>query len=165
MARIESGKMKVDENYEIVGEVVDVILSTFSSEAEGKGIHLSGSMQVIHRNILCDTTKIREIYVNFVSNAIKYTPRGGNVTITVEELPCEKEGYIKVKSEIKDTGIGMSKEYLPMLFEPLSREHNTTTGKVGGTGLGMAIVKKMVDLMGGSIEVESEFGKGQLMPA
>ena len=160
MARIESGKMKVDENYETVGEVVDEIISTFASEAEEKGIHLSGSMQVTHRNILCDGTKIREIYVNLVSNAIKYTPRGGNVTITVEELPCEKEGYIKVKAEIKDTGIGMSKEYLPMLFEPFSREQNTTTGKVGGTGLGMPIVKKMVDLMGGSLEVESELGKG-----
>lgn len=160
MARIESGKMKVDENYEIVGEVVDEIISTFSSEAEEKGIHLSGRMKVTHRNILCDGTKIREIYVNLVSNAIKYTPRGGNVTITVEELPCEKEGYMKVKAEIKDTGIGMSKEYLPTLFEPFTREHNTTTGKVGGTGLGMPIVKKMVDLMGGSLEVESEPGKG-----
>ena len=160
MARIESGKMKVDENYEIVGEVVDEIISTFSSEAEERGIHLSGSMQVTHRNILCDGTKIREIYVNLVSNAIKYTPRGGNVTITVEELPCEKEGYIKIKAEIKDTGIGMSEEYLPILFEPFSREYNTTTGKVGGTGLGMPIVKKMVDLMGGSIEVESELGEG-----
>ena len=162
MARIESGNMKVDENFEIVGEVVDEILSTFSSEAEEKGIHLSSSMQVTHKNILCDSTKIRKIYVNLVSNAIKYTPRGGNITITVEELPCEKEGYMKVKSEIKDTGIGMSKEYLPTLFEPFSREHNTTTGKVGGTGLGMAIVKKMVDLMGGSIEVESEPGKGTI---
>ena len=160
MARIESGKMKVDENYEIVGEVVDEIISTFSSEAEERGIHLSGSMQVTHRNILCDGTKIREIYVNLVSNAIKYTPRGGNIIITVEELPCEKEGYVKVKAEIKDTGIGMSKEYLPTLFEPFSREHNTTVGKVGGTGLGMPIVKKMVDLMGGSLEVESELGKG-----
>ena len=160
MARIESGKMKVDENYEIVGEVVDEIISTFSSEAEEKGIHLSGSMKVTHRNILCDSTKIREIYVNLVSNAMKYTPRGGNVVITVEELPCEKEGYIKIKTEVKDTGIGMSKEYLPTLFEPFSREHNTTTGKVGGTGLGMPIVKKMVDLMGGSLEVESELGKG-----
>ena len=160
MARIESGKMKVDENYEIVGEVVDEIISTFSSEAEEKGIHLSGSMQVTHRNILCDGTKIREIYVNLVSNAIKYTPRGGNIIITVEELPCEKEGYVKVKAEIKDNGIGMSKEYLPTLFEPFSREQNTTTGKVGGTGLGMPIVKKMVDLMGGSLEVESELGKG-----
>lgn len=159
MARIESGNMKVDENFEIVGEVVDEILSTFSSEAEEKEIHLSSSMQVTHKNILCDSTKIRKIYVNLVSNAIKYTPSGGNITITVEELPCEKEGYMKVKSEIKDTGIGMSKEYLPTLFEPFSREHNTTTGKVGGTGLGMAIVKKMVDLMGGSIEVESEPGK------
>ena len=162
MARIESGNMKVDENFEIVGGVVDEILSTFSSEAEEKGIHLSSSMQVTHKNILCDSTKIRKIYVNLVSNAIKYTPSGGNITITVEELPCEKEGYMKVKSEIKDTGIGMSKEYLPMLFEPFSREHNTTTGKVGGTGLGMAIVKKMVDLMGGSIEVDSEPGKGTI---
>lgn len=162
MARIESGNMKVDENFEIVGEVVDEILSTFSSEAEEKEIHLSSSMQVTHKNILCDSTKIRKIYVNLVSNAIKYTPSGGNITIIVEELPCEKEGYMKVKSEIKDTGIGMSKEYLPTLFEPFSREHNTTTGKVGGTGLGMAIVKKMVDLMGGSIEVESEPGKGTI---
>ena len=160
MAQIESGKMKVDENYEMVGEILDEIISTFASEAEEKEIHLSGSMQVTHRNVLCDGTKIREIYVNLVGNAIKYTPRGGNVTIIVEELPCEKEGYIKIKTEVKDTGIGMSKEYLPALFEPFSREHNTTTGKVGGTGLGMPIVKKMVDLMGGSIEVESELGKG-----
>ena len=160
MARIESGKIKVDENYESAGEVVDEIISTFASEAEERGIHLSGSMKVTHRNILCDGTKIREIYVNLVSNAIKYTPRGGNVTITVEELPCEREGYMKVKSEIKDTGIGMSKEYLPTLFEPFSRERNTTTGRVRGTGLGMPIVKKMVDLMGGSLEVESELGKG-----
>ena len=160
MARIESGKIKVDENYESAGEVVDEIISTFASEAEERGIHLSGSMKVTHRNILCDGTKIREIYVNLVSNAMKYTPRGGNVTITVEELPCKREGYMKVKSEIKDTGIGMSKEYLPTLFEPFSRELNTTTGRVRGTGLGMPIVKKMVDLMGGSIEVASELGKG-----
>ena len=117
-------------------------------------------MQVTHRNILCDGTKIRDIYVNLVSNAIIYTPRGGNVTITVEELPCEKEGYIKIKGEVEDTGIGMSKEYLPTLFEPFSREHNTTIGKVGGTGLGMSVVKRMIDLMGGSIEVKSELGKG-----
>jgi len=160
MARIESGNMKVDENYEVVGEIIDEIISTFSSKAKEKEIHLSGSMQVTHRNILCDGTKIREIYVNLVSNAIKYTPRGGNVTITVEELPCEKEGYIKIKGEVEDTGIGMSKEYLPTLFEPFSREHNTTIGKVGGTGLGMSVVKRMIDLMGGSIEVKSELGKG-----
>ena len=105
MAKIESGKMKVDENYEVVGEIIDEIISTFSSKAKEKEIHLSGSMQVTHRNILCDGTKIREIYVNLVSNAIKYTPRGGNVTITVEELPCEKEGYIKIKGEVEDLSL------------------------------------------------------------
>ena len=163
MAKIESGNMEVHENYEIVGEVLDEIISTFSSEAEEKEIHLSSSMHVTHGIVLCDATKIREIYVNLVSNAIKYTPRGGNVTITAEELPCEKEGYIKIRARVKDNGIGMSKEYLPTLFEPFSREHNTTTGKVGGTGLGMPIVKKMVELMGGSIEVESELGKGTIV--
>ena len=110
MARIESGKMKVDENYERVGEVVDEIISTFASEAEEKGIHLSGSMKVTHRDILCDGTKIREIYVNLVGNAIKYTPRGGNVTITVEELPCKEEGYMKVKDVTRDTRIGRASE-------------------------------------------------------
>ena len=163
MAKIESGNMEVHENYEIVGEVLDEIISTFSSEAEEKEIHLSSSMHVTHGIVLCDATKIRKIYVNLVSNAIKYTPRGGNVTITAEELPCEKEGYIKIRARVKDNGIGMSKEYLPTLFEPFSREHNTTTGKVGGTGLGMPIVKKMVELMGGSIEVESELGKGTIV--
>ena len=160
MARIESGKMRVDENYVKVSEVVDEIISTFAYEAEEKGIHLSGSMKVTHRDVLCDGTKIREIFVNLVSNAIKYTPRGGNVTITVEELPCEKENYIAYRIIVEDNGIGMSKEYLPTLFEPFSREQNTTIGRVGGTGLGMPIVKKMVDLMGGSLEVESEPGKG-----
>ena len=103
MARIESGKMKVDENYEIIGEVVDEIISIFASEAEESGIHLSGSMQVTHRNILCDATKIREIYVNLISNAIKYTPRGGNVTITVEELPCKKEGYMNIIQPLEES--------------------------------------------------------------
>ena len=117
-------------------------------------------MHVTHKNVVCDGTKIREIMLNLVSNALKYTPAGGTVTIKVQELPGDKDGYIKIKTEVADTGIGMSKEYIPIMFDSFSRERNTTIGKIGGTGLGMSIVKRLVDMMGGTIEVNSELGKG-----
>ena len=98
--------------------------------------------------------------MNLVSNAVKYTPSGGTVNIKVEELPCDEDGFVKIKTEVADTGIGIGKDYLPYLFDSFSRERNTTIGKVAGTGLGMSIVKKLVDMMDGSIEVESELGKG-----
>ena len=98
--------------------------------------------------------------INLVSNALKYTPDGGIVTIKVQELPGDKEGYVKIKTEVADTGIGMSKDYIPTIFDSFSRERNTTIGKISGTGLGMSIVKRMVDMMGGTIEVNSELGKG-----
>ncbi|MDO4460830.1 MAG: response regulator, partial [Clostridia bacterium] len=85
---------------------------------------------------------------------------GGKISIVSNELPCEKEGYVRIRTMVKDTGIGMSKEFLPHLFDSFTREHNTTISKVSGTGLGMSIVKALVDLMGGTIEVESELGKG-----
>ena len=109
---------------------------------------------------MCDGTKVREIVINLVSNALKYTPDGGIVTIKVQELPGDKEGYVKIKTEVADTGIGMSKDYIPTIFDSFSRERNTTIGKISGTGLGMSIVKRMVDMMGGTIEVNSELGKG-----
>ena len=117
-------------------------------------------MDVIHKNVVCDGTKVREIVINLVSNALKYTPDGGTVTIKVKELPGDKEGYVKIKTEVADTGIGMSKDYIPIIFDSFSRERNTTIGKIGGTGLGMSIVKRLVDMMGGTIEVNSEPGKG-----
>ena len=97
---------------------------------------------------------------HLISNAVKYTPAGVTVTVVVQELPCEQENSVKIQIEVRDTGIRMSKEFLPTLFDSFSRERNTTVGKVAGTGLGMAIVKKYVDLMGGSIDMKSELGKG-----
>ena len=160
MARIESGKMEVNEVYTRVGHDIDELISVFSVEAKKKNIRLLTSVQVEHEHIMTDITKIREIFSNLISNAIKYTPEGGTVEFNARELPCSRPGYACLQSEIADNGMGMSKEYLPTLFDAFTRERNTTVGKISGTGLGMAIVKKLVDMQGGTIEVESELGKG-----
>ena len=160
MARIESGKMEMDENVERLGDILEEIDGVFASVAKEKNIQFQSKMDVIHKNVVCDGTKVREIVINLVSNALKYTPDGGTVTIKVKELPGDKEGYVKIKTEVADTGIGMSKDYIPIIFDSFSRERNTTIGKIGGTGLGMSIVKRLVDMMGGTIEVNSEPGKG-----
>lgn len=160
MARIESGKMELDENYSKVGDILKSVCEVCEAEAAKKGIHLSYETHVTHKHILCDVTQIQKILLNLVSNAVKYTPSGGTVTIKSKELHCDQEGFVRIKTEVADTGIGISKEYLPFLFDSFSRERNTTMGKVAGTGLGMSIVKKLVDRMGGSIDVESELGKG-----
>ncbi len=160
MARIESGKMELDESYHVSGEMQNEVYEVFKVEAEKKHIHFTQESNISHPHILCDKTKIGEIWTNLVSNAIKYTPDGGSVTLRSSELPSDKEGWVRIKMEVIDTGIGMSEAYLPHLFESFTRERNTTMGKVGGTGLGMPIVKKLVDMMGGTIEVESKLGKG-----
>ena len=160
MARIESGKMEIDENVEKMGDILEEIAGVFASDAKEKNIQIKSEMHVTHKSVVCDGTKVREIMLNLVSNALKYTPAGGTVTIKVQELPGDKDGYIKIKTEVADTGIGMSKEYIPIMFDSFSRERNTTIGKIGGTGLGMSIVKRLVDMMGGTIEVNSELGKG-----
>lgn len=160
MARIESGRMEVNEVYTRVGIDIEELISVFSLEAKKKNIRLLTSVQVEHGHIMADLTKIKEIFSNLISNAIKYTPEGGTVEFNVRELPCSRPGYACIQAEIADNGMGMSKEYLPMLFDAFSRERNTTVGKISGTGLGMAIVKKLVEMQGGTIEVESELGKG-----
>ena len=160
MSRIESGKVELDENYSKVGNILHEIKGVFEVEARKKGLSLTIAAEVQHEHIMCDIIKIKEIFTNLVSNAIKYTPQGGSITIKSTELPCDKPDYVRIQTEVIDTGIGMSKEFLPLLFEAFSRERNTTLAKVGGTGLGMAIVKKLVDMMGGTIEVHSELGKG-----
>ena len=160
MARIESGKVELSEDYVKISSMLREFYDVFGEEAQQKGITFLHEDNVVHQHIICDGTKIREIMINLVSNAIKYTPDGGTVSLITTELPCSEEGYVRIKTEVTDTGIGMSKEYLPIIFESFSRERNTTAGKIGGTGLGMSIVKNLVDMMGGTIEVESESGKG-----
>lgn len=160
MARVESGKMELDENYEVIGNISQLVCSAFAAEASRKNIELNIIVNVEHKHIIVDSTKMQEILSNLISNAIKYTSAGGKVTIDTKELPYDKEGYVLIQTKVTDTGIGMSEEFLPSLFELFTRERNTTLSKIPGTGLGMAIVKNFVDLMNGSIEVESELGKG-----
>lgn len=160
MARVESGKMELDENYEVIGNISQLVCSAFAAEASRKNIEFNIIVNVEHKHIIVDSTKMQEILSNLISNAIKYTSAGGKVTIDTKELPYDKEGYVLIQTKVSDTGIGMSEEFLPSLFELFTRERNTTLSKIPGTGLGMAIVKNFVDLMNGSIEVESELGKG-----
>ena len=160
MARIESGKMVVEERAEEVGLVVEEIESVFESSAQEKNIVFTTSVDVDHTHVLWDGFKVREILMNLVGNAFKYTPDGGHIAIDVKELDCARSGYVRIQTQIKDTGIGMSEDYLPTLFDSFSREYNTTIGKVSGTGLGMAIVKNLVDMMDGDICVKSKIGEG-----
>lgn len=160
MARIESGKMVVEERAEQIGLVVEEIESVFESSAQEKNIVFTTSVDVDHTHVLWDGFKVREILMNLVGNAFKYTPEGGHIAIDVKELDCERSGYVRIQTQVKDTGIGMSEDYLPTLFDSFSREYNTTIGKVSGTGLGMAIVKNLVDMMDGEIRVKSKLGEG-----
>ena len=160
MARIESGKMVVEERAEQIGLVVEEIESVFESSAQEKNIVFTTSVDVDHTHVLWDGFKVREILMNLVGNAFKYTPEGGHIAIDVKELDCARSGYVRIQTQIKDTGIGMSEDYLPTLFDSFSREYNTTIGKVYGTGLGMSIVKNLVDMMNGEICVKSKLGEG-----
>ena len=160
LARIESGKMYLNESYVQVDQLFEEVVGVFEPQTKEKNINLKSEACIQHPHIMCDITKIKQIFVNLISNAVKYTPSGGTIEIKIQEIPCEKEGFAAFRTEIRDNGIGMSKEFLPTLFDSFSRERNTTTSKVAGTGLGMAIVKDFVDLMDGTIEVQSELAKG-----
>ena len=160
MARIESGRIELDENYGQIEEVLQNLFVVFDEKARKKNIALHYKMNVEHGHVLTDITKVKEILVNILSNAIKYTPTGGSVMVNIDELPCDESGYMIARIRVSDTGIGMSQDYLKKIFEAFTREQNTTKSKIAGTGLGMSIVKKYVDLLGGTINVESELGKG-----
>ena len=160
MARIESGKMEIDENYGRIEDIRQTLFEIFGDEAKKKNIALHYTINVEHEHILTDTTKVKEIFVNILSNAIKYTPSGGSVMINIDELVCDEPGYMMVRTRVSDTGIGMSQDYLTKIFDAFTRERNTTKSKITGSGLGMSIVKRYVDLLGGTIDVESELGKG-----
>lgn len=160
MARIESGRMEIDESYTQIEGIRQNLFEIFDDEAKKKNIAFNFTMNVEHDHVLTDITKVKEIFVNILSNAIKYTPAGGSVMVNIDELPCDEPEYMIVRTRINDTGIGMSQEYLTKIFDAFTREQNTTKSKIAGTGLGMSIVKKYVDLLGGTIDVESELGTG-----
>lgn len=160
MARIESGKVELDEDYVKIRDIYQGVYKIFQAEAEKKGIHLKMEYDVQHEHVICDETKNREIFLNLISNAVKYTASGGRVTIRITELDCDRKDYVRIHTQVIDTGIGMSEEFLPSLFDAFARERNTTAGKVAGTGLGMPIIKKYIDMMDGTIEVESKLGEG-----
>ena len=162
MARIESGKMEIDESYGQIKEIQQTLLEIFDDEAKKKNIAFHYTVNVEHEHVLTDITKVKEIFANILSNAIKYTPSGGSVTVNVDELPCDEPGYMIARTSVSDTGIGMSQEYLTRIFEAFTREQNTTKSKIAGSGLGLSIVKKYVELLGGTINVESEPGKGSI---
>ena len=160
MARIESGKITLSLESVNIREMVDAMNIVFESSLTKKTLEYQCSLNVVHDQILCDKTKMEEIILNVVSNSIKYTNPHGKITVSIDELDSEDEKNADYKVVVEDNGIGMSQDYLPHIFEEFSREHTSTETRVAGTGLGLPIVKSLVDRMGGTIEVESEEGKG-----
>lgn len=160
MARIEKGVLELDESVWSAEQMNDSLYSVFADMMTQKGIQFTREIDVQHHYVWCDPTKTREIFFNIISNAYKYTKPGGRVHMCLKELPSDREGYAKYHTTISDTGIGMAEDFIPHLFEEFSRESNSTHSKIEGTGLGMPIVKRLVDFLGGSIEVKSKKGEG-----
>ena len=160
MARIESGKATLRTEVGDAQELLGALNAVFEPAVEKKRLKYNCTLDVEHRFIICDVTKVREIVLNIISNSVKYTPEGGSVTVQIKEITWEKEGWTAYRILVEDTGIGMGAEYLPHIFEEFTRERTSTESKVVGAGLGLPIVKALIDLMGGTIQVESERGKG-----
>ena len=161
MARIESGKATLKTETGDLKNLVNTLNDVFEPSIEEKKLQYTCNLEVENPYVHCDKTKLREILLNVISNSIKYTPEGGLVTVDITEEGHDAEKKVSFyRFTIEDTGIGMSKEYLPHIFEEFSREHTSTESKVIGTGLGLPIVKSLVDLMGGTIEVSSEVAVG-----
>jgi len=160
IARIESGKASLDLSINNTYSFVQGFRAVFEEQMKLKGIEFSIDVNVVHPNLYSDALKVREIFLNLLSNAYKYTMPGGKVHFTIQELPSPKVDHCIYVGTVSDTGIGISKEFLPNIFDEFTREKTYTDNKIEGTGLGMPIVKKYVDLMGGTIEIESIQGKG-----
>ncbi len=160
MARIESGKETLDEAIGNTYEFNDAVSAVFDNQMRDKNLTFIRTADVKHPYVFVDHTKLREILLNILSNAVKYTPAGGTITMDTTELPSPKKGFALFRTSISDNGVGMSQDFLPHIFEEFAREHNSTESRVIGTGLGLPIVKNLVTLMRGTITVESELGKG-----
>ena len=160
MARIEKGTVVVEEVAINTKNFGVSIFNVFSEMMAEKNIEFTHDDLVVHHNVYCDPTKMREVFMNLLSNAYKYTKPGGKVHVRLRELPSNREGYAFFETSVSDTGVGMSAEFLAHIFEEFSRENTSTANKIEGTGLGMPIVKRLVELMCGKIRVSSEKGVG-----
>ena len=159
MSRIESGKTTLTIEPMDLSHQLDQLNTMIFSQANVKKQTFTVSTHIQHKNLLADPTRLNQVLMNILSNAVKYTPQGGHIRFEAEELP-RNDHYAKYRLIVQDDGIGMSAAYQKTLFDPFTREEKSGTNKVQGTGLGMAITKSIVDLMGGTIRVESATGKG-----
>ena len=160
IARIESGKETLNEapwNLKKINDTLEIVLDR---EILNKQLHVARNIEIQHADVYCDSLKIQEIIMNLVSNAIKYTPDGGKIDVDIEEMEAVGEDSIILRICVSDTGIGISQKYIPHIFEAFTREKNSSESGIMGTGLGLRIVKSFVDLMDGSVIIQSEPGKG-----
>ena len=161
MSRIESGSVRIEYTAVHLPDVLHDLRTIIQGSVHSKQQDLYIDTQdVLHEDIITDKLRLTQVLLNIISNAVKYTPVGGMVNIRVSEKPCRREGYTTLIFSVKDNGIGMSPEFCKQVFDSFSREYTVTENGIGGTGLGMAITKNIVDMMGGTITVESEAGKG-----
>ncbi|MCM1180319.1 MAG: response regulator [Clostridium sp.] len=161
MSRIESGKIQLEEKPCSLLDILYGVYNIVQVDIREKQLELYCDMENISNEyIYCDQLRLNQVLLNLLSNAVKYTEAGGSVNLTAVEKPGAPEGYANYEICIKDTGIGMSKEFVSHIFEPFERERNSTISKIQGTGLGMAITKNIIEMMHGTIGVESEKGKG-----
>lgn len=162
MSKIESGKLTLTSEQVSLREVMDSLVSIVHPQVKSKHLHFDVFINNIStENIYCDSVRLNQVLLNILGNAVKFTPDGGSIQVSMHEEPSEKgDSFVRIHFNIKDSGIGMSPEYKEQIFEAFSRDDNATVNKTEGTGLGMAITKYIVDAMGGIIEVESEQGKG-----
>ena len=159
MTQIESGKLDLKKEIGDLDDLVKNINVVVEPLIKEKKLHYSYHLEIKHHHIICDKTKLREIVINILSNAIKYTPEGGNVELLIQEISFENN-KVKYHFIIIDNGIGMKEDFLPHIFEEFAREKTSTESKVPGVGLGLPIVKSLIDMMNGTIQVESKLNKG-----
>ena len=161
MSRIESGKIQIQEQEASLPVIMHDFMSMVQPQVRAKGLELFiDTLDLTHENVYVDEARLHRILLNLVGNSVKFTPAGGKVSIRLQEKPQTSEKYGNFVISVKDTGIGMGKDFLPHVFEPFERERTSTVSKVEGTGLGMAITKNILEMMGGNISAESELGNG-----
>lgn len=161
MSRIESGKIHIEEQETNLPAIMHDFMSMIQEQIRLKGLKLSVDVtNLSHENVYADEARLHRALLNLAGNAIKFTPAGGTISIHLSEKPGFSSGYANYTISVQDTGIGMSPKFLPYIFEPFERERTSTVSKVEGTGLGMAITKNIIEMMGGTIQAESEKGKG-----